>query len=232
MAKAQRIRPAVQDAITFKYNRGLVWATVRGSIGAAMSAPLGQRVQGFAQQVSCWRILLDCRQVDSAAAQRRPGSWPNALLQRIDLPAGARTALVCCTTTDPHVARPVVGELAPRAAVFTDMRVAVRWLRAAASPRAPVGAQADADAHPEADVAAVPLGAIKELLHQFARARRDASKAQIARELSELYRYLLEQADRLGIDPQRAVELYRAGRALRHPRLVRTGTVKARRSQG
>ena len=222
----------MRDAITIKYDRGLVWATVRGSIGEALSAPLGQRVQGFAQQVSCWKILLDCRQVDGGPAQHRPGSWPHGLLRQIDLPVGARTALVCCTAADRHAARAVTGQAAPEVAVFSDMRVAVRWLRAEASTPSADGAQVNPDTRAEAEVAAVPLGAIKELLHQFARARRDVSKAQIARELGELYRYLLEQADRAGIDPRRAVALCRASRARRRPRLIRTGTAKARRSQG
>jgi len=209
----------VRDAIDIKYARGLVWATVSGSADKLLGAPLKQRVQGFARQVSCWRILLDCRQVVGVDLNRR-ATWQQHMLQHFSLPTGARAALVCCTAVDATVTRPSKNPQTGRpVAIFTDTRVAVRWLRAGVSKL--VGP----------DSAPVPIGAIKELLHQYALARRNGPEAQITRELGELYRYLVEQAGLIGFDAQQVMDAHRAALKPRRPRLVPQGCVGVRASK-
>jgi hypothetical protein len=209
----------MKTAIDLKFNRGLVWATLRGPVAHAQSEPLNSRVQAFARLVSCWRILIDCRSLVVGGTMVAP-DWQQSLLGQLRLPEGARAALV-------FDALPVLNLTQLRialtqeqtAAVFTDLRAAVRWLRAV-------------DALPQARRRkAMQLGAIKELLHQFARARRDADKAQLARELGELYSFLLEQARHMGIDPQRAIDLNRARAARWRPRLVHSRDPKPRTSR-
>jgi hypothetical protein len=79
------------------------------------------------------------------------------------------------------------------------------------------------------------LGAIKEVLHQFAAARRDIPKEQLSLELRELYRFLCRQAQLSGVDPLRAMELYRAEAAKRRPsaapRQVQSSVAFARSAQ-
>jgi hypothetical protein len=73
---------------------------------------------------------------------------------------------------------------------------------------------------PTAATEPLQLGAIKELLQRFAHARLDLSREKPASELRELYRFLCEQARQHAIDPESALELYRASAAKRRPRLV------------
>jgi hypothetical protein len=87
-------------------------------------------------------------------------------------------------------------------------------LRAAARP-SPAGKLESAKAAP------LQLGAIKELLQSFIHARQDAPSEKTELELRELYRFLCRQAQKAGIDPVRAMELYRAEAAKRQPKLVR-----------
>ena len=157
--------------------------------------------------MSCWRILIDCRKL-VAAEVTDPPDWQQTLLGELRLPEGARAALVF---DDAHAVNLTLLRTTlihgQTTAVFTELRAAVRWLRSVDAPqvrrRKPL-----------------PLGAIKELLHQFARARRDGDRVQLATDLAELYRFLLEQAEQMGIDPQRAIDLNRARAARWRPRLV------------
>jgi hypothetical protein len=58
--------------------------------------------------------------------------------------------------------------------------------------------------------------------------RRDTDRAQLAADLGELYRFLLDQAEQMGIDPQRAIDLNRARAARWRPRLVHSRDPKGR----
>ena len=69
--------------------------------------------------------------------------------------------------------------------------------------------------------AALQLGAMKDLLQLFVLARRDLPKEHFSRELRRLYGFLCWQARHGGIDPERALEQYRADAAKRRPRLVK-----------
>jgi hypothetical protein len=206
----------MKKAIDLKFNRGLVWATLRDlpALERVDAEPLATRVQNFARLVSCWRILVDCRKLASNRAAIVP-AWQQLLFGQLRLPEGARAAVVF----DEHRIADV-GQLRVRladgqcTAVFTELRAALRWLRAVDAQQSIRGSNAP------------PLGAIKELLHQFALARRDADKAQLAAEFGELYRFLLDQAERLGIDPQHAIQLYRGNAARRRPKLVHSDGVK------
>ena len=205
----------MKTAIDLKFNRGLVWATLHSPVDQSGSEPLNSRVQAFARLVSCWRILIDCRKLAAAEVTEAP-DWQQTLLGQLRLPDGSRTALVFDDARAVNLTQLrstlVHGQTT---AVFSELRAAVRWLRAVDAPlarrRQPL-----------------PLGAIKELLHQFARARREGDKAQLATDLAELYRFLLEQAEQMGIDPQRAIELNRARAARWRPRLVHSRDPKAR----
>jgi hypothetical protein len=205
----------MKTAIDLKFNRGLVWATLRSPDVQSVSEPLNSRVQAFARLVSCWRILIDCRKVVAAEVTEAP-DWQQTLLGQLRLPEGARAALVFDDAGAINLTQLRTTLIhGQTTAVFTELRAAVRWLRAADAPlarrRQPL-----------------PLGAIKELLHQFARTRRDTDKAQLAADLAELYRFLLEQAEQMGIDPQRAIELNRARAARWRPRLVHSRDPKSR----
>ncbi len=206
----------MKKAIDLKFNRGLVWATLRDlpTLGRGDAEPLTARVQDFARLVSCWRILVDCRKLASNQAAIVP-AWQQLLFGQLSLPEGARAAVVF----DEHRIADI-GQLRARladgqsTAVFTELRAALRWLRAVVVPQSGRGPDAP------------PLGAIKELLHQFALGRRDADKTQLAAEFGELYRFLLDQAEHMGIDPQRAIEMYRSNAARRRPKLVHSDGLK------
>lgn len=206
----------MKKAIDLKFNRGLVWATLRdvAELERGDAEPLTSRVQDFARLVSCWRILVDCRKLASERAAIMP-AWQQLLFGQLRLPEGARAAVVFdehrIADIGPLRARLADGQ---STAVFTELRAALRWLRAVVVPQSGHGPNAP------------PLGAIKELLHQFALGRRDADKAQLTAEFGELYRFLLDQAERMGIDPQRAIELYRSNAARRRPKLVHSGELK------
>jgi hypothetical protein len=206
----------MNKAIELKFNRGVVWATLHGTVAQSVSEPLSSRVQAFACLVSCWRILIDCRSL-GAQGSVLSRNWQQTLLGQLRLPEGARAALVFENGCDADVQQlRETLSIGQTTAVFTDLRAAVRWLRAT-------------DTQPLARRRkALPLGAIKELLHQFARARSDTDKAQLAAELGELYHYLLEQAEKMGIDPQRAIDLNRARAARWRPRLVHSRGMKSR----
>ena len=196
----------MNSAIDLKFNRGLVWATLHSPVAQSVTEPLNTRVQAFARLVSCWRILIDCRKLVAAEVTETP-DWQQALLGQLRLPEGARAALVFDDARAVNLTQ-LRGTLirGQTTAVFSELRAAVRWLRAVDTPlarrRRPL-----------------PLGAIKELLHQFARARRDGDRTQLATDLAELYRFLLEQAQQMGIDPQRAIELNRARAVRWRPRV-------------
>ena len=205
----------MKTAIDLKFNRGLVWATLHCPVVQSVSEPLNMRVQAFACLVSCWRILIDCRKLVAADVTEEP-DWQQTLLGQLRLPEGSRAALVFDDAHAVNLTRLRTTLIhGQTTAVFSELRAAVRWLRAVDAPltrrRQPL-----------------PLGAIKELLHQFARARRESDKAQLATDLGELYRFLLEQAKQMGIDPQRAIELSRARAARGRPRRVHTRDLKAR----
>jgi len=208
----------MKSAFDLKFNRGLVWATLHCPVVQQGSEPLNTRVQAFARLVSCWRILIDCRKLGATAVTEAP-DWHQTLLGQLRLPEGSRAALVFDDTRAVNMAqlrtRLVRGQTT---AVFTELRAAVRWLRAVDAPltrrRQPL-----------------PLGAIKELLHQYAHARRDGDREQLGSDLADLYRFLLEQADQMGIDPQRAIELNRARAARWRPRLVHSRDPKIRNTR-
>jgi uncharacterized protein YbaP (TraB family) len=69
--------------------------------------------------------------------------------------------------------------------------------------------------------APLQLGAIKELLQRFIRARQDAPVEQTEMELRELYSFLCRQAQNAGMDPARLIESYQADAAKRQPKPVR-----------
>jgi len=204
----------MKTAIDLKFNRGLVWATLRSEGPMSVSEPLNARVQAFARLVSCWRILIDCRELGAAGSA---ADWQQTLLGQLRLPEGARAAMVFDDVRAVNLAQLrttlIYGQTT---AVFTELRAAVRWLRAVDAP--PLARRREP----------LPLGAIKELLHQFARARRDTDRAQLAADLGELYRFLLDQAEQMGIDPQRAIDLNRARAARWRPRLVHSRDPKGR----
>lgn len=206
----------MNTAIELKFNRGLIWATLSSQVAHSACEPLNARVQAFARLVSCWRILIDCRQLSAAGAAEAP-DWRQTLLGQLRLPEGARAAMVFDDIQAANVTQLrstlIHGQTT---AVFTELRAAVRWLRSVDAP--PLARRREA----------LPLGAIKELLHQFARARRDSDRMQLAADLGELYRFLLEQAEHMGIDPQRAIDLNRARAAKWRPRLVHSRDAKAR----
>jgi hypothetical protein len=206
----------MNKAIELKFNRGVVWATLHGTAAQTVSEPLSSRVQAFACLVSCWRILIDCRNF-GAQDGVLSRDWQQTLLGQLRLPEGARAALVFEDGRDAEFQQLRESlSIGQTTAVFTDLRAAVRWLRGV-------------DAQPLARRRkALPLGAIKELLHQFARSRCDTDKAQLAAELGDLYRYLLEQAEQMGIDPQRAIDLNRARAARWRPRLVHSRGMRSR----
>jgi ribosomal protein S20 len=58
--------------------------------------------------------------------------------------------------------------------------------------------------------ASPPLGAVKTVMRQFAEAHADSHKDLIGAELREAYRFLCQQAEQAGIDPQRALAKSRA----------------------
>lgn len=208
----------MKTAIDLKFNRGLVWATLHSPVSLPGTEPLNARVQAFARLVSCWRILIDCRKL-AASAVTEAADWHQTLLGQLHLPEGSRAALVFDDTRAVNMAQLRTQLIhGQTTAVFTEVRAAVRWLRAVDAPlarrRQPL-----------------PLGAIKELLHQFAHSRRDGDRKQLASELAELYRFLLQQADQMGIDPQRAIELNRARAARWRPRLVHSRDRKIRGTQ-
>jgi hypothetical protein len=208
----------MKTAIDLKFNRGLVWATLHCPVVQSGSEPLNTRVQAFARLVSCWRILIDCRKLAESEVSGA-ADWHDSLLGQLRLPEGSRAALLFDDARAVNLAqlrtRLVHGQTT---AVFTELRAAVRWLRAVDAPltrrRQPL-----------------PLGAIKELLHQFAHTRREGDRAQLASDLAELYRFLLEQADQMGIDPKRAIELHHARAARWRPRLVHSRDPKLRNSR-
>ncbi len=208
----------MKTAIDLKFNRGLVWATLHSPVVQSASEPLNMRVQAFARLVSCWRILIDCRKLAAAEVTETP-DWQQTLLGQLRLPEGSRAAVVFDDARAVNLTqlrtKLIHGQTT---AVFSELRAAVRWLRAVDAPltrrRQPL-----------------PLGAIKELMHQFAHARREGDRTQLATDLAELYRFLLEQAERLGIDPQRAIELNRARAARWRPRLVHSRHPKSRNTR-
>ena len=203
----------MKNAVNLTFNGSLVWATLRNPLALEQvgAEPLRFCAQEFARLVSCRRILIDCRKLDLNGTPIA-ADWQQTLLRQLSLPEDAWAALVFdrLHVADLEQLRATVMH-GPTTAVFTNLRAAGRWLRAV-------------DAHPLAHQRkALPLGAIKELLHQFVLARRDTDKTQLAVELGELYRFLLDQAEHMGIDPQLAVELYRSNAARRRPKLVQSG---------
>ncbi len=205
----------MKNAVNLTFNGSLVWATLRDPLalehGGAETLSFG--AQEFARLVSCRRILIDCRKLDLSGTPIAP-DWQQTLLRQLGLPEDARAALVVdrLRVADVEQLRASVMH-GPTTAVFTNLRAAGRWLRAV---------EAQPLVHPRK---ALPLGAIKELLYQFVLARRDADKTQLAVELGELYRFLLDQAEHMGIDPQLAIELYRSNAAQRRLKLVHSGEV-------
>jgi hypothetical protein len=95
------------------------------------------------------------------------------------------------------------------------------------TPTAPASLRATARPSPAGSIEFAPaapmqLGAIKELMQSFIRARQSAPTAKTELELRELYRFVCRQAQKAGIDPVRAMELHRAAAATRQPKLVRS----------
>jgi hypothetical protein len=206
----------MQDAVNLKFNGSLVWATLRDPLALEHGGveSLSFNAREFARLGSCRRILIDCRKLDLNRAQIAP-DWQQTLLRQFGLPQEARAALVFdrCGVAEVERLRAAVTH-GPTIAVFTNLRAAGRWLRAV-------------DAQPLAHRRkALPLGVIKELLHQFVLARRDADRTQLAVDLGALYRFLLDQAEHMGIDPQLAIELYRSNAAQRRPKLVHSREVR------
>lgn len=203
----------MKNAVSLTFNGGLLWATLREPLALEHGGaePLSFGAQEFARLVSCRRILIDCRKLGLNGTPIAP-DWQQTLLRQLGLPEDARAALVVdrLHVTECEQLRATVRH-GPTTAVFTNLRTAGRWLRAVDTQ--PLAQQREA----------LPLGAIKELLHQFVRARRGADKTQLAVELGELYRFLLDQAEHMGIDPQLAIELYRSNAAQRRPKLVHSG---------
>ena len=203
----------MKNVVNLRFNGSLVWATLRDPLALEHGGvePLSFGAEQSARLVSCRRILIDCRKLDLNGTTIAP-DWQQALLRELGLPENARAALVVdkLPIAELQQLRATVAH-GPAIAVFTNLRAAGRWLRAV-------------DAQPLAHSRkALPLGVIKELLHQFVLARRDADKTQLTIELGALYRFLLDQAEHMGIDPQLAIELYRGNAAQRRPKLVHSG---------
>jgi hypothetical protein len=66
----------------------------------------------------------------------------------------------------------------------------------------------------------VTLGELKELLLRFSWERRDWPREDLQREFGALILYVMQQADRLGIDLVSAGEAHISDRALAAPSLV------------
>jgi hypothetical protein len=209
-----RPRGLTREAIDVRFKRNLVWMTVRDRRMTATR--LTPSVQTISRLMPRARLLIDARPVDAARPHRlRLG--PQAWSAQVAVPDGVRVAILC-NHRDldlPVHARMRRGALA-NAAAFTRLRDALRWLRSGDLTSAP------------ADAAPLELGAIKELLYRFAQARRNAPREQLRSELGELYRFLCDQAEQMGLDPERAMALYRAEAAKRRPRLVHTVRVTKR----
>jgi hypothetical protein len=201
-----RPRDLRRASINVEFKRDLAWLTVRDPHVTATR--LSFSVQTISCLRPCARLLIDARPVDAARTHRlRPG--PQTWSEQVAVPAGVRVAILF-NRRDldlPVHARTRPGSVSS-AAAFTLLRDALRWLRADNLTSAP------------ATAGSLQLGAIKDLLYRFAQARRNAPREQVGSELRELYRFLCDQAQQIGIDPERAMALYRAEAAKRRPRLV------------
>ncbi|MDE2219330.1 MAG: hypothetical protein KGJ52_03025 [Gammaproteobacteria bacterium] len=68
----------------------------------------------------------------------------------------------------------------------------------------------------------VTLGELKDLLQRFSRERRDWPREDVQREFGALLLYIVQQADRLGVDLVSAGESFVAQQASYAPTLVRS----------
>jgi hypothetical protein len=171
---------------------------------------LTSSVQTISRLMPRVRLLIDGRPVDVLRPHRLRAAT-QAWSAQVVVPAGVRVAILLnrCNLDLPVVAQARPGSLAS-AAAFTRLRDALRWLRSGDLKPAP------------AIAAPLRLGAIKELLYRFAQTGRNTPREQLRSELGELYRFLCDQAEQMGLDPERAMALYRAEAAKRRPRLVHT----------
>ena len=71
-------------------------------------------------------------------------------------------------------------------------------------------------------IVSVTLSELKDLLQRFAFERRDWPREDVQREFGALVLYIIQQADRLGVDLVSAGESFVAQQATHAPTLVRS----------
>lgn len=180
--------------VDIRISRGMVWATMHRLPDARRATQLSARVHDAARLASSCRILIDARRIEGPR-RGSPLPWPELLITRLTLPQGTRTALLCSKQAlGGTVASASGSALRSTVALFTAERSAVRWLRAARR-QSPARTETPGS-----------LRAAKRMLQSFAQDRADADRKQVAAELSELYHYLLEFAERSGLDVQSAIQ--------------------------
>jgi hypothetical protein len=131
---------------------GVVWAVPEGALPDSVHQNLTERAMAMAAGAAPWRLLLDYRRAN-LAQDVLPLSQHAELMNRLGLPEGARTAVLCRQRSTSFVLwERVLRAHGHEISVFTDAEAALSWLHRpvttdtlAAEPGEPQGAATDID---------------------------------------------------------------------------------------